>query len=191
MQNMPIPGTAVRLRLTCTHDCNKIKINMKENLIQLHIVESLAKCLIIYSTPRKSTVQSGEKRNQTLRFTNRDMCKTMIPKKLPSSPLFPSLFPLVLPLLFSFMAFYRRQKPRRAQYTGTMPGKVTYCTYIFHMFSKISVWWVFCMNYSMCLAEHPSLYPGQLHKDILPSVPAETSHRKSLLQKSIPCSEQL
>lgn len=37
----------------------------------------------------------------------------------------------------------------------------------------------------------PSLYARQPHKDILPSVPAETSHRNLLLQKTIPCSEQL
>lgn len=48
------------------------------------------------------------------------------------------------------------------------------------------------MNYCTRLAEqHPSLYPGQPHKDILPSVPAETSHSKRLLQKSIPCAERL
>lgn len=50
----------------------------------------------------------------------------------------------------------------------------------------------FCMDYCTCLAEqHPSLYARQPHKDILPSVPAETSHRNILLQKRIPCSEQL
>lgn len=89
--------------------------------------------------------------------------------------------------------FCRRQKPRRTQYTGITPGKVTYCTYIFHTFSKISVrYFFFCMDYCTCLAEqHPSLYARQPHKDILPSVPAETSHRNILLQKRIPCSEQL
>lgn len=88
--------------------------------------------------------------------------------------------------------FCRRQKPRRTQYTGNTPGKVTYCTYIFHTFSKISVRYFFCIDYCTFLAEqHPSLYPRQPHKDILPSVPDETSHRKILLQKRIPCSEQL
>lgn len=90
------------------------------------------------------------------------------------------------------MVFCRRQKPRRTRYAGTTPGKATYCTYIFHTFSKISMRRFLCMNYWACLAEqHPCLHPGQLHKDILPPAPAEASHRKRLLQESIPCSEQL
>ena len=55
-QSMPRPGRAVRCR-----DCNQIKIKMKENWVQLHVAEPLAKCLS-YTPHQGGAQRSHEKR---------------------------------------------------------------------------------------------------------------------------------
>lgn len=173
---------------------------MKGNSIQLHVVESLAKCLITYSPPRKNTVQSWEKRSQTLSLK---VCIRLRCQKIyHSSIVFPfSLFPFLhifslFPLLFCLCCSNswcsaEDKSPEELSTLAPLLEKRHIAHIFFIRFQKYPCDG-FCAWISACLAEqHPCLHPGQPHKDILPSAPAEASHRTRLLQKSIPCSEQL
>lgn len=118
-----------------------------------------------------------------------------VPKKIAFSPFFSLPLSSFSLFCFCYSNLWCSAEDKSPEQLRTLAPRLEqwHIAHIFFIhFQKYPCDGFFCMNYCTCLAEqHSSLYPGQLHRHILPSVPAETSHRKRLLQKSIPCSEQL